>query len=268
MTRLAFCFLSNNLEKLYKMEKNFIYKNKDSCIDSFTVNVLVNPPVKNGYFHPKWKTKWTRSFTDGPIDYFTLRQESLDMANHADLIYIGDDDFSFKEGSTEIINECCQYMINNLYCGAIYLGGKFGGEGAQRGDKIFIANKGSLGTNRGIILRNTGRDWLMDNNMHALGACEDATIAFSMLKNGYYIARRLNVSSIDSVSLGVISEDNENINYNLQFIKEKGIRYKVGQYIGTWDSRTEWPENIWSMYVDECAFFKRKAFYDRMGNIL
>jgi hypothetical protein len=241
--RLAFCFMSNSVTNIYDLEKNFIYTCDNSCIDSFSVNVLTNHAISSLFVHPTWNTKWISYKSSGPIDYFHLRQSSLAMAENADFIYIGDDDFKFKEGSTEIINQCCEYLIKNPDCGGVWMGGKFGGEGALHGNEIFIANNGSLGTNRGIMLRN--RPVLMDNRLHALGSCEDAVIGFTCLMQEYYIARRLNVSCIENGPQEILSEDNKNINYNLKFIREQGIRAKVSQVIGEWDSRTEWPKGIW-----------------------
>ena len=263
--RLAFCFMSNSQLSIYELEKNFIYTCKDSCIDSFNVNVLTNPPVSSLFVHPIWNMKWINYKSSGPIDYFHLRQSSLTMAENADLIYVGDDDFKFKEGSTEIINQCCLYMKYYPDCGGIWLGGKFGEEGARHKDKMFITNKGSLGTNRGIILRN--RPELMDNRLHALGACEDAVIGFTVLMQGYYLVRRLNVSCIENGEQEILTEDNSNINYNLEFIRTKGIRSKVNQVIGQWDSRTEWPKPIWSLYRDACIKTGRTTRYTNEGII-
>jgi hypothetical protein len=265
--RLAFCFMSNKPANIYDLEKNFIYTCENSCIDSFSVNLLTNPPVSSLFVHSVWNTKWTSyKSSEGTIDYFHLRQRSLMRDLNVDLLYVGDDDCKFKEGSTEVINQCCQYMKDNPDCGGVWLGGKFGGEGALHGDEIFIANKGSLATNRGIILRN--RPILMDNRFHALGSCEDAVIGFTCLMQGYYIARRLNVSSIDNGSQEILTDDNKNINYNLKFIREKGIRAKISQIIGLWDSRTEWPKEIWSWYHKTCVTSGIHPIYDSKGDII
>jgi hypothetical protein len=266
--RLAFCFISNRPAYLYDLEKNFIYDINDpsnTCVSSFSMNILTNPPIPSLFVHPKWHTKWVNYNSNIAVDYFALRQDSFTMANNADIIYMGDDDMKFKKGSTEIINKCCQYMKNNPTCGIIFLGGKFGGEGALHNDEIFIANKGSMGTNRGILIRN--RPIIMDNRLHALGSCEELAMGLTALMQGYYITRRLNISEIEHESKGRISEDNENINYNLSFLRTKGIRSKIDLVIGKCDNREEWPKDIWPLYRKACIINGNHPIYTYEGEI-
>jgi len=173
------------------MEKSFHYSLHDvsySDVDSFTRNILVNPPFPYMFHLPGWNCEYkTYNFRDA-IDMFMMRQDSFKMARNSDIIFIGDDDFEFMHGSTAVINQCCLHMTENLDCGAIYLGGNFGGEGDHHKNEIYITNKGHLGTNRGILVRN--RKGMMDNRLHALGANFDSVIGFTCLLQGYYVARR------------------------------------------------------------------------------
>jgi hypothetical protein len=267
--RLAFCFMSNKIEKLRHMHDHFIYDLNhvsNQCVDTFSVNVLTNPPIHREFSFLEWNFKWVDIRSHIATDFFTLRQESIKMAPYADIIYIGDDDMEFREGSTEVINHCTMYMENHKDCGAIYLGGNFGGEGAHHGGEIFISNTGSFGINRGVILRN--RPELLDNRLHALGACEDAIMGFTALMQGYYIARKLNIQSIYHESAHRIGEDAEDINYNLPYIRNYGFRKVVGQVIGPWESRTEWPKDIWHLYLKKCKFFRCEPRYDENGSIV
>jgi hypothetical protein len=188
------------------------------------------------------------------------------MAPNADVIFIGDDDMRFKKGSTEIINQCCQYMEDNPNCGIILLGGKFGGEGAHHGDEIYIANKGSMGLNRGIMIRN--RPVMMDNRFYALGALDEVVICLTAMMQGYYVSRRLNISCIEHDNLGRISEDNPNIDYNLNYIRTKGIRSKIEKVLGKWESREEWPPGIWVEYRIACTMRDKNPVYDLDGSII
>jgi hypothetical protein len=251
--RLAFCFISNQQEKLKELHDNFIYDiyhESNRCVSSFTVNVLTNPPISRAFYLGDWNFKWISIKSRNATDFFSLRQESIKMTLWADIIFIGEDDMKFLPGSTEVINQCVDFMRLNPQCGAIYLGGNFGGEGAMHDDEFYIANSGSLGTNRGIMLRN--RPELLDNSLHALGACEDAIMGFTALMQGYWIARRLNIQSIIHENTHRISEDTPDINYSLPFIRNEGLRYSVGKIIGPWESRTEWPPNIFAHYRRAC----------------
>jgi hypothetical protein len=266
--RLAFCFLSNNIEKISALDKNFHYNINhisNDVVVSYTKNLLTNPPVPE-YFYPlKWNTQWRTYYTDQVADMFSLRQDSLAMAGNADVIFIGDDDFEFKEGSTKVINQCCHYMEDNRDCGAIYLGGNFGGEGNKHGDEIYIANSGHLSTNRGILVRN--RPNIMDNRLHALGANFDFVIGFTCLMHGLYIARRLHVP-IEHHTSNIIKKDHKNLFYDLDYLRTKGIMSKVNKVIGKWEDHSIWPENIFREYRQMSMVCGMIPRYDIYGNIL
>jgi hypothetical protein len=245
--RLAFCFMSNNMENILKLYDNFHYSiTPPYVIDSYTVNMLTNPPVHR-YFHPcVWNFKWKKYNTTMATDYFSMRQDSLKMADDADVIFVGDDDFVFNIGSSEVINECCLYLKRNVDCGAILLGANFGEEGAKHGDEIYITNNGHLNTNRGIIVRN--RMNLMDNRFHALGAMEDSVISFTFLINGYYIARRLHVPIDHIVERNTLKVEHNNINYDINYLKQYGIWARVIAELDEWNEQSIWPKGIWRMY--------------------
>jgi hypothetical protein len=212
----------------------------------------------------RWNVKYkTYNFRDA-IDMFTMRQDSFNMAKNSDLIFIGDDDFTFKQGSTEVINQCCWYMTRYPTCGAIYLGGNFGGEGDYRKNEIYIANKGHLGTNRGIIVRK--RKIILDNRLHALGANFDAVVGFTCLMQGMYVARRLHVP-IEHHTTQIMKEDHPNINYNLGYLRTHGIMSKVNKVIGEWKDHAVWPKNIFKLYRQAAMRNGRVFKYDVDGNI-
>ena len=248
--RLAFCFISNNVNRFHKFSENFNYNIVDpsnTCIDSYSKYVLFNPPMPFCNRWDDWNVGWLNYTPRGAIDYFSLRQASLDMAKNSEIIYIGDDDFIFQEGSTKVINQCIAYMQEYRDCGAIYLGKNFGKAGKNHGEGIYISNSGHLGTNRGILLRNRSED-LLDNRLHALGANEDFVIGFTCLLQGYYIARRLHVPIDHSRERNNLEEDNPNINYNLQYLRSKGIMSKINEHIGEWHDHNFWPKNIFKIY--------------------
>lgn len=246
--RLAFCFMSNDIRSFHRMDNSFCYKS-GNVVTSFTKNVLFNPPVSAGTsrWHD-WNVRW-RAYQSEYTDYFSIRQDSLHMAHEADFIFVGDDDFVFQDGSTEIINECIRYMVINLHCGAVYLASKFGNDHITHNNEIYVINDGHLSTNRGIILRNRKED-LMDNRLHALGANEDFVIGFTCLLQGYYLARRLHMPIEHGKERNNLSEENPNKNYNLQFLKERGIMAKVNEHIGKWEDHNIWPKNIFEYYME------------------
>jgi hypothetical protein len=247
--RLAFCFLSNNIENFFYLHGSFHYDLNDvsySCVSSFTKNVLFNPPIMHINYLEDWNINYKYYRFRTAIDMFQMRQDSFDMARNSDIIYIGDDDMKFRAGSTAVINQCCVYMKDNLDCGAIYLGGNFGGEGDFHKDEIYITNKGHLGTNRGILVRNR-KDKLLDNRLHALGANFDAIIGFTCLMQGYYVARRLHVP-IEHYTTKIMKKDHHDINYDLGFLRRHGIMSKVNEHIGKWEDHAIWPENIFKLY--------------------
>jgi hypothetical protein len=266
--RLAFCFLSNNVSKFFKMDTTFHYSLQNilsTCVSSFTKNVLFNPPMQYCDHWYGWNVKYKIYHFRSVIDMFWMRQDSFDMAGHADLIYIGDDDMEFLTGSTAVINQCCAYMQDNPDCGAIYLGGNFGGEGYFHKDEIYVANRGALGTNRGILVRN--RPELLNNKFHALGAMFDCAVGFSAMLDGYYIARRLHVP-IEHHTKSILTEDHKDKFYNLDYIRTHGIRSKIIKEIGEWKERSEWPEEIFRMYRQASW---RKGFspkYHQDGSII
>lgn len=265
--RLAFCFLSNNVKNFCKLDESLHYDVHDvsySCVSSFTKNVLFNPPMQYCDRWDDWNVKYKTYKFRTPIDMFWMRQDSLDMAGHAELIYIGDDDMIFQKGSTAVINQCCVYMRDNPDCGAIYLGGNFGGEGAFHKDEIYIVNKGELGTNRGILVRN--RPIVLDNRFHALGAIFDCIVGFTCLLDGLYIARRLHVP-IEHNTTNTLEKDHQNLFYDLNYIQSYGIRGKVIELIGPWTDRKEWPKDIFGFYRREAM---RKGYaprYDILGGV-
>jgi hypothetical protein len=267
--RLAFCFMSNNMKNMNSLYFNFKYNMNEPpyIIESYTKNVLINPPLFPDYQEeiPLWNTKW-RSYNSSPaIDFFSMRQDSLEMAGNADVIFVGDDDFKFEEGSSEVINECCVYLEENPDCGAILLGANFGEEGKSHRDEIYITNKGHLNTNRGILVRN--RLDIMDNRFHALGALEDSIISFTCLLDGYYIARRLHVPIEHVVERNTLRSDHHNINYDLDFIKNRGIWNKVTEILGEWEEQSIWPGMIWKEYRRACMVNGRIPKYTIEGCI-
>ena len=267
--RLAFCFMTNNIERLFSLKKNFIYDVNVApyIIDSYTLNVLTNPPIAPELFLKKWNVKWKKYHTESPaIDYFSIRQDSLDMAGHSELIYVGDDDFKTRDNFSEVINECFLYMYRNKDCGAIILGANFGEEGKLHGNDIYITNNGHLNTNRGIILRN--REKLMDNNFHALGAMEDSVISFTCLMDGYYVARRLHVPVDHIVERNSLRENHENINYDFSFLKNRGIWNKVHNILGGWPDQNVWPKGIWKFYRRMAMVNGFVPRYDQDGHII
>jgi hypothetical protein len=250
--RLAFCFISNKQDNLLKLDHNFHYNNNWSCIDSFTLNVLINPPLPRDfhifYLDYKWNTKW-KSYNMAPyIDFFWLRQDAISMADNADLIFLGDDDMVFKEGSTEVINECCLYMKEYSDCGAIYLSDKFGDEYKTHDEKIYIINSGHISINRGILVRN--REIVMDNRLHAVGACDDWAVGFTAMMQGYYLARKLYVPIDHPVltRIGKMGEGGVNIGSDIGFLKTQGIFSKIDEVIGPIEDPGIWPKNIFNLY--------------------
>jgi hypothetical protein len=263
--RLSFCFLSNNIQNFQNMDQSFHFSlNDNSCISSFTKNVLFNPPIARYCYIPNWNYKWKIYHSYPTIDMFWMRQDSLYMAENADIIYIGDDDMEFKEGSTEVINQCCAYMQDNQDCGAIYLGGNFGGEGDFHKDEIYIANKGELGTNRGILVRN--KPVILDNRFHALGAIFDCIVGFTCMMQGMYVARRLHVP-IEHFTTNILKENHEQLFYDLNYINKLGIRNKVNEVIGEWTDRKGWPPSIFTQYRQAAMKSGYYPKYDIYGNI-
>jgi hypothetical protein len=242
-----------------------IHHPSNSCVDLFTKNVLFNN-VEYCDCWGYWNVECKYYHHGSVIDMFTIKQDSLAMARNFELIYIGDDDFSFQEGSTEVINQCCAYMQDHLNCGAIYLGGNFGGEGDLHGNEIYITNKGHLGTNRGILVRN--RYMVLDKRLHAPGANEDFVIGFTCLLQGYYIARRLHVPIGHSRERNHMSEDNLNMTYNLNFLRNCGIMSKVNKLIGQWDDHNIWPKNIFHYYSSMARDRNFIPVYSDTGEII
>jgi hypothetical protein len=268
--RLAFCFMSNDLRRAVGLDSTFNYTMAAPpyIIDSYTKNILINPPMilEDALLLPNWNVQWKRHNSFGATtDFFSLRQDSLSMAGNSDLIYVGDDDFLF-DGASSIINECCVYLEEHQDCGAILLGANLGGEGEKHGTDIYITNNGHLNTNRGILLRN--RECLMNNSFHALGALEDTIISFTCLLDGYYIARRLNVPITHTVERNTLKEDHTNRNYDLKFIKTKGIWNRVTEILGEWPDQNIWPKGIWGEYRRVAMINGFEPKYDQEGEIL
>jgi hypothetical protein len=262
--------MTNKLQNFYALGKNFHYDMAANprVIDSFTKNILTNPPVWKHEELATWNCLWkTYNTPDQLVDYFSIRQDSLNMAGDAEYIFVGDDDFKFNEGSSEVINECINYMWNNNDCGAILLGANFGEEGAKHGDEVYITNNGHLNTNRGIILRNNRKE-LMVNAFHALGAMEDSIISFTCLLDGYYVARRLHVPIDHIVERNSIMLDHTNINYDKHFILTQGIWSKVHKQLGGWYEQHIWPKGVWSHYHQMSMIRGFTPKYDYEGNIL
>jgi hypothetical protein len=263
--RLAFCFLSNNQEKFINMATSLCYSPTEySNVYSYTLNVLLNEPFPRNYQNKEWNIKYMQIFSKDVLDMFSYRQASLEMAGNADIIFIGDDDFEFTHKSYNVIDDCVTFMWDNPDCGAIYLGGNFGGEGALHGDEIYIANKGHLGTNRGIIVRNRKQD-LLDNRLHALGANFDAVIGFTCLLQGYYVARKQHVP-IEHHTKNVMREGHENKFYDLNYLRKYGIMRKVNEVIGFWDDHAVWPVEIFAHYRQAAMVNGRMLFYDIDGS--
>jgi len=269
--RLAFCFISNNNTNLMHLYYHFNYRMAvpPYIIDSYTMNVLINPPLSyHNVKMDRWNVKWKCYESFAAIDYFSIRQDSLEMAGNADLIFVGDDDFKFNEGSSEAINECCLYMERNKDCGAILLGANWGEEGKLHENEVYITNKGHLNTNRGIILRNRDRLRLMNNGFHALGAMEDSVISFTCLLDGYYIARRLHVPIEHIVERNTLSYDHDNADYNLKYLKAKGIWSKINKLIGPWKDQNIWPKGIWPYYRQMAMLNGFIPKYDVDGSLM
>jgi hypothetical protein len=267
--RLAFCFISNKLRNLQKLEGNFHYfLTKNSCIDSFTMNVLTNPPINRfSFINEKWNIRWKSYHMSPYIDFFWLRQDAIVMADNADFIFLGDDDMVFREGSSEAIDECCIYMKENPDCGAIYMSNKFGDEYKTHDDKIYVINKGHISINRGILVRN--REVVIDNRLHAVGACDDWAIGFTAIMQGYYLARKLYVPIEHPVvtRIGKMGEEGVNIGSDIEFLKTKGIFSKINEVIGPIEDPGIWPKNIFNLYHQAAM---KKGFvpkYDVEGEI-
>jgi hypothetical protein len=249
------------------LSKNFKYSiaTPPYTVDSFTKNILVNPPIDSAIGLAGWNVKWKIYHANYCIDYFSIRQDSLEMAQNADVIYVGDDDFKFDIDASKVINECCLYMIQNPDCGAILLAANFGGLGEITGDQITIVNNGHLNTNRGIIVRN--RPKLMENRFHALGAMEDSIISFTCLMDGYYIARRCNVPIRHIVERHTLREHHDNPNYDLNWLKHYGVWSKVSKLLGGWEDQNIWPPGIWTHYRQAAMVFGRIPRYTPEGEI-
>jgi hypothetical protein len=267
--RLAFCFMSNDLRRAVGLSSCFNYTIHvpPYIIDSYTKNLLINPPMipNDVQLLSDWNVKWKCYNSGTATDFFSIRQDSLDMAGNSDLIYVGDDDFLFN-GASGIINECCVYMDEHQDCGAILLGANLGGEGEKHGNDIYITNNGHLNTNRGILVRN--RHTVMDNRFHALGALEDTIISFTCLLDGYYIARRLNVPIKHSVERNTLMEDHKNQNYDLKFIQTRGIWNRVEEVLGEWPDQNFWPKGIWGEYRQAAMINGFEPKYDPIGEII
>jgi hypothetical protein len=268
--RLAFCTMSNNIERITEMDRNFNYHiyEDNNIVSSYTKNLLTNPPVPE-YFYPiKWNCQWKIFHTNKPlVDYFSLRQASIAMADDADLIFIFDDDFVFLEESISAINQLCYYMFDNQDCGAIYCGGNWGEEGKEHGDEIFITNKGHLNTNRGILVRNG--PLVMYEEFHGLGACEDWAIGFTCLMHGNYIARRLHFPIMHRIERNTLEVDHKNINYDIGYILTKGVLSQVMKVTKSkFDLSGEWPSGIWQMYRRMAMTTGQVPKYDVNGNII
>jgi hypothetical protein len=262
--RLAFSLMCAYQDRFNQLQWNFNYK-MDFPITSFTKNVLTNPPFQKNQYVQEWNVEWKcYNPSEGLIDFFSIRQDALDMCKHADFIFMLDDEFVFREESSKVINQCCLYMMNNIDCGAIYLGGNFGGEGDSHKDEIYITNNKLLSLNRGIVLRNKAVN--MDNRLHGLGWADETIIGFTNLMQGYYLARRMHVP-IDHDSKNWLSEDNENLNYNTDYIINNGIGVGINRVIGKWDKLDVWPKNIFNLYHQAAM---KKGFvpkYDVEGEI-
>ena len=157
------------------------------------------------------------------------------------------------------------YMMNNIDCGAIYLGGNFGGEGDSHKDEVYITNNKLLSLNRGIVLRNKTMN--MDNRLHGLGWADETIIGFTNLMQGYYLARRMHVP-IDHDSKNWLSEDNENLNYNTEYIINEGIGAGINRVIGKWDKLDVWPKNIFNLYHQAAMIKGFRPKYDVDGSII
>lgn len=263
--RLAFCFVSNNIHRFLDLKKSLDYDMKDSCITSFTINAILTPPFPPIEYIEGWNCIYKYYYFQKIIDMFTLRQDSLDMAKNSELIYMGDDDMTFLPGSNDEINQCCQYMKDNPDCGAIYLGGNFGGEGVNHGNEIYVTNNDYLATNRGIILRNKTVN--IDNRLHALGSGTDTMIGFTCLMQGYYLARRLHTSILHNTD-NILEVNALNPFYDLDYIRTKGTMKKVNEVIGEWTEFPVWPKNIFKLYRQAALVSGRVPRYDVDGNII
>lgn len=264
MTRLAFCIMSNNIQLFHQMDNSFYYKG-ENIVDSFTKNVLFNPPIGAGTTRwGDWNVKWKSYKMEEYIDYFAIRQDSIDLAGNADFIFVGDDDMIFRKGSTAVINECVQYLINNEQCGAIYLAANFGEAYKYHENEIYVLNNGHLGINRGVVLRNRKED-KMDNRLHALGANDDFIIGYTCVLQGYYICRRLHVP-IDHPAKNNRVDTSKNSEYT--FMMSKGIMSKVNKHIGKWEDHNQWPENIFKYYTQSVHAKGWKLKYNLDGTII
>jgi hypothetical protein len=267
MMRLAFCFLSNHEDGLRNLIKNFEYDMNAPpyIIESYSKNILVNPPLQPDIYIHEWNVEWRRYESSPTIDMFSMRQDSLAMARNADVIYIGDDDMRFEEGSSEVINECCQYMDEHQDCGAIYLCGTLGGLGTQYGEEIVVANDRHLSLNRGILVRN--RSEILDNRLHALGANFEFIVGFTCLLDGLYVARRFHVP-IQHLTKNIMKEGHENLFYDLDFIRNRGIVNRVNDVIGKWNEHVIWPENLFRLYRQEAMKKGFLPMYHADGEII
>ena len=113
--RLAFVAISNRIEDAKKLNENYKYdiNTPPYIVESYTKNVLINPPIPRDFYVEGWNCQWKIYHCSPTHDAFWMRQDALDMAKNAELIYICDDDMEFKDGASQWINECCVYMKDN-----------------------------------------------------------------------------------------------------------------------------------------------------------
>jgi hypothetical protein len=272
--RLAFCFISNKKDNLLKLMAHFHYFiTKNSCIDSFTKNVLINPPIQKDFpqqlfLGHDWNFKWKSYHMSSYIDFFWLRQDAISMADNADFIFLGDDDMVFREGSSEAIDECCLHMKEHPDCGAIYLSDKFGNEYKTHDKEIYIINSGHISINRGILVRN--REIAMDNRLHAVGACDDWAVGFTAMMQGYYLARKLYVPIEHPVvtRIGKMGDKGVNIGSDIDFLKTEGIFSKIDEVIGPIEDPGIWPKNIFRLYRQAAMLKGFVPKYDADGEMI
>jgi hypothetical protein len=254
--------MSNDVTDFYRMCDSFHFKS-GNAVDSFTKNVLFNPPVPPTNRWDDWNVRWKAYHSGEYTDYFSIRQDSLAMAENADIIFVGDDDFIFQEGSSQVIDECCFYMDENKDCGAIYLAANFGDAYKSHGNEIYIINNGHLGTNRGIILRN--REVMMWNEFHALGANEDFIIGYTCVLQGYYLCRKLHMPIEHPANNNRIGTSK---NSEIDFLMSKGIMSKINKHLGYWADHNQWPEGIFKIYHKNALAIGWKPRYTADGEII
>jgi hypothetical protein len=101
---------------------------------------------------------------------------------------------------------------------------------------------------------------VMDNRLHAVGACDDWVIGFTAMMQGYYLARKLYVPIDHPVKTRLEGS-------TLEHLKTKGIFSKISEVIGPIEDPGIWPKNIFSLYRQAAMRNGFVCKYDVKGGI-